>query len=218
MKPPACCRLPSWRSPGSAGRSAATAATGAADRGCDLPYLEIISPMFFWSDAADVVAWRLDDLPERTRDRGRREQSSKGKASLRILESYPDGESWVVRVVNRQKAGKVQSLQVRGFALCMLPAARKASVLMAQQPKLMHLSTGSVARRDLRQHDRPPGLPAGRAVISGGFGLDPDYRGPASAAAGAELPRSGRLERPGGQRRASGARSRRARLCGLPRH
>ena len=84
-----------------------------------------------------------------------------GKASLRILESYPDGKSWVMRVVNRQKPDSVQSLQVRGFALCMLPAARKASVLMTQHTKLLHVSRQVRPAVGIRQRDRPPGLPAG---------------------------------------------------------
>jgi len=37
---------------------------------------------------------------------------------------------------------------VRGFALCLLPAARKASVLMAQQTRLLQLSTRFGCRPD----------------------------------------------------------------------
>ena len=99
------------------------------------PYIEIFSPTFFWNDEADFVRTGSTTCPKGRAITGGL-SIQQGKASLRILESYPDGESWVMRVVNRQKPDNVQSLQVRGFALCMLPAARKASVLFAQQSKL----------------------------------------------------------------------------------
>ena len=127
-----------------------------------LPYIEIFSPTFFWNDEADFVRTGSTTCP-----RGRAITGGlsiqQGKASLRILESYPDGESWVVRVVNRQKPESVHSLQVRGFALCLLPAARKASVLMAQQTKLLHVSGQVRIARGLLQRGRPPSLPAGLA-------------------------------------------------------
>ena len=73
--------------------------------------------------------------------------------------------AWVLRVVNRQKPETVQSLQVRGYALCMLPAARKASVMMSQYTHLLHASTkfalpGGPAGGTSRQ-----GCPQGSVVI-----------------------------------------------------
>jgi hypothetical protein len=144
-----------------------------------LPYIEIFSPTFFWSDEADFVRTGSTTCPKGRAITGGL-HIQQGNASLRILESYPDGESWVMRVVNRQRPDNVQSLQVRGFALCMLPAARKASALFSQQSKLLHVSG---------RFGLPPGYvsttgrqvcPQGSLVISGGFGLDPEYRGPAA--------------------------------------
>src|SRR5262249_6169655 len=103
-----------------------------------------------------------------------------GKASLRILESYPDGESWVVRVVKRQKTAKVESLQVRGFALCLLPAGGKSSGLLSQRTRLppppprVGLPAGAAGGSGRQT------CPGGSVVIAGGFGLDPAYRGPSS--------------------------------------
>ena len=143
------------------------------------PYIEIFSPTFFWNDEADFVRTGSTTCPKGRAITGG-VSIVQGKASLRILESYPDGESWVMRVVNRQKPANVQSLQVRGFALCMLPVARKASVLFSQQTRLSHASN---------RFGLPPGFvgatgrqacPQGARVISGGFGLDPEYRGPAA--------------------------------------
>ena len=105
-----------------------------------LPYMEIFSPTFFWNNEADFVRMGSTTCPKGRAITGG-VSIQQGKASLRMLESYPDGESWVMRVVNRQKPEGVQSLQVRGFALCLLPAARKASVLMSQQTRLFHAST-----------------------------------------------------------------------------
>src|ERR1700748_686886 len=100
-----------------------------------LPHLEIVSPTFFWNDEADFVR-----VGSATCSKGRAIAGGvnimQGKASLRILESYPEGESWVTRVVTRQKPDSVQSLQVRGFAVCLLPAARKGSAMLPQQTRL----------------------------------------------------------------------------------
>ena len=143
-----------------------------------LPYIEIFSPTFFWSNETDFV--RVGSI---TCPKGRAVSGglniAQGHASLRILESYPDGESWVLRVVNRQKGERAQSLQVRGFALCLLPAARKSSVLMSQHPKLIHVSgrfglTPGYASSSGRQT-----CPRGALPVAGGFGLEPGYRGPA---------------------------------------
>ena len=166
-----------------------------------LPYIEIFSPTFFWNDEADFVRTGSTTCPKGRAITGGL-SIQQGKASLRILESYPDGESWVMRVVNRQKPDNVQSLQVRGFALCMLPAARKASVLLTQQTKLLHVSSRFGLPSGFVSTTGRQACPQGALVVSGGFGLDPEYRGTGRAAPGAELSRSERLERPGGQRRA----------------
>jgi hypothetical protein len=142
-----------------------------------LPYLEIFSPTFFWDDKADFVRVGSTTCPKGRAITGGL-NIVQGKASLRILESYPDGESWVVRVVNRQKAAKVESVQVRGYALCMLPAARKASVMLTQRPHLQYVSTKfSLPGGDTSGKERQT-CPKGSLVIAGGLGLDPDYRGP----------------------------------------
>jgi hypothetical protein len=143
------------------------------------PYLEIFSPTFFWSDEAEFVRTGSTTCPKGRAITGGL-SVLQGKASLRILESYPDGESWVMRVVNRQKPEAVQSLQVRGFALCMLPAARKSSVQMAQQTKLLHASSKIGLPSGFASTTGRQACPQGALVVSGGFGLDAGYRGPAS--------------------------------------
>lgn len=152
-----------------------------------LPYLEIFSPTFFWSDEVDFVRVGSTTCPK-----GRAINGGiniiQGKASLRVLESYPDGESWVMRVVNRQKPDTVQSLQARGYALCMLPAARKGSVLLTQHPKLLHVSTRFGVPSGFASTSGRQACPQGALPISGGFGLDPDYRGPASLRAELSFP------------------------------
>ena len=158
---------------------AQTAQSTEAIEVASLPYIEIFSPTFFWNDEVDFVRTGSTTCPKgRALTGGLSIQQ--GKASLRILESYPEGESWVVRVVNRQKPDSVQSLQVRGFALCLLPAARKASVLMSQQTRLLHVSGRFGLPSQFVSATGRQACPQGSLVISGGFGLDPDYRGPAS--------------------------------------
>jgi hypothetical protein len=144
-----------------------------------LPYIEIFSPTFFWNDEADFIRTGSITCPKGRAITGGL-SIQQGKASLRILESYPDGESWVMRVINRQKPDSVQSLQVRGFALCLLPAARKSSVLMTQQSKLQHVSGRFALPPGFASATGRQACPQGSLVISGGFGLDPEYRGPAS--------------------------------------
>jgi hypothetical protein len=144
-----------------------------------LPFLEIFSPTFFWSDEADVVRTGSTNCPKGRAIAGGL-SIAQGQASLRILESYPDGESWMMRVVNRKKPDAVQSLQVRGFALCMLPAARKASVQMSQQTKLLHVSSRFGLPAGFASTTSRQACPQGALIVSGGFGLDPEYKGPAA--------------------------------------
>jgi hypothetical protein len=143
-----------------------------------LPFIEIFSPTFFWNDTADFVR-----LGSTTCPKGRAVTGGvsirQGKASLRILESFPDGESWVMRVVNRARPGKVESLQVRGFALCMLPVARKASKQIAQYTRLQHVSGPFALPTGYVSTSARQACPQGGLVIGGGFGIDPKYRGPA---------------------------------------
>jgi hypothetical protein len=166
---------------------ALTASAGALHAGpaqepveiAQLPYIEIFSPTFFWSDETDAIRSGSTTCPK-----GRAIAGgigiAKGNGSLRIVESYPDGESWVVRVVNRKKSDDVQSLQVRGFALCMLPAARKASVLLAQRPRLIQTSGKFAMPSGFVSATGRQTCPQGALPVSGGFGIDPDYRGPSS--------------------------------------
>ncbi len=144
-----------------------------------LPFIEIFSPTFFWNDEADFVRTGSTTCPKGRAITGG-VSIQQGKASLRILESYPDGESWMMRVVNRQKPDQVQSLQVRGFALCLLPAARKASVLLGQQTRLLHVSTRFGVPSGFVSTTGRQACPQGSRVISGGFGIDPDFRGPSA--------------------------------------
>src|SRR5262249_44233863 len=144
-----------------------------------LPYLEIFSPTFFWSDEADFARLGSTTCPKGRAITGGL-NIAQGAAALRIQESYPDGESWVVRVVNRQKSGPPQSLQVRGFALCMLPAARKASVLFSQHAKLIHASSKFAIQPGFASAEGRQACPKNTLVVAGGFGLDPDYHGPAT--------------------------------------
>ena len=60
-----------------------------------LPYMEIFSPTFFWSDEADAIRTGSTTCPKGRAITGGL-NIIQGKASLRIVESYPDGESWVV--------------------------------------------------------------------------------------------------------------------------
>jgi hypothetical protein len=142
-----------------------------------LPYIEIFSPTFFWNDEADFVRAGSTTCPKGRAISGGL-NIMQGKASLRLLESYPDGESWVMRVVNRQKPESVKSLQVRGFALCMLPAARKGSVMLSQQTKLLHVSGKFGLPSGFVSSSGRQVCPQGSLVVAGGFGLDPEYRGP----------------------------------------
>jgi hypothetical protein len=143
----------------------------------ELPYIEIFSPTFFWNDEADSVRTGSTTCPKGRAIAGG-VNIVQGKAALRLVESYPEGESWVIRVVNRQKPESVKSLQVRGYALCMLSAARKASKLLVQQTRLAHVSTTFNVPAGYVSATSRQTCPQGALVIAGGLGLDPDFRGP----------------------------------------
>jgi len=144
-----------------------------------LPYMEIFSPTFFWSDEADAVRTGSTTCPKGRAIAGG-VNILQGKAALRIVESYPDGETWVTRVVNRQKPETVTSLQVRGYALCLLPAARKASKLIAQLPRVSYTSVPFSLPAGYVSTPARSTCQPGALVMAGGFGLDQDYRGPSN--------------------------------------
>jgi len=143
-----------------------------------LPFIEIFSPTFFWNDEADFVRVGATTCPKGRAIAGG-VKIDRGGASLRILESYPDGESWVMKVVNRQPPVNVQSLQVRGFALCMLPAARRVSLQISQYSRIQHQSARFALPTGFASVSGRQACPGSGLVISGGFGLDPIHRGPA---------------------------------------
>jgi hypothetical protein len=145
----------------------------------EFPYMEIFSPTFFWSDEADAVRTGSTTCPKGRAITGG-VNIVQGKASLRIVESYPDGESWVTRVVNRQKPETVTSLQVRTFALCLLPAARKASKLLAQLPRISYTSVPLTVPAGYASTPGRSTCQPGALVLGGGFGLDQEYRGPSN--------------------------------------
>jgi hypothetical protein len=145
----------------------------------DLRHVSIISPVFYWSDTADVVHMASATCPKGRAFSGG-VAIQKGSAALRILESYPDGESWVVRVVNRQRRDNAQALQVRAFAVCLLPSARISSVQITQYPRLILQSHPfNLPAGQMGQADRAV-CPPGTLVISGGFGRDPKFQGPSN--------------------------------------
>jgi hypothetical protein len=144
-----------------------------------LPYMEIFSPTFFWSDEADAVRTGSTTCPKGRAITGG-VNIVQGKAALRIVESYPDGESWVTRVVNRDKPETVTSLQVRTYALCLLPSARKASKLVAQLPRISYTSVPFNLPAGFVSTPGRSTCQPGALVLGGGFGLDQEYRGPSN--------------------------------------
>jgi hypothetical protein len=144
-----------------------------------LPYMEIFSPTFFWSDEADAVRTGSTTCPKGRAITGG-VNILQGKAALRIVESYPDGESWVTRVVNRDKPETVTSLQVRTYALCLLPAARKSSKLIAQLPRISYTSVPLNVPAGFASTSGRSTCQPGALVLGGGFGLDQEYRGPSN--------------------------------------
>jgi hypothetical protein len=145
----------------------------------DLRHVSIISPVFYWNDAADVVRMASATCPKGRAFSGG-VAIQKGSASLRILESYPDGESWVVRVVNRLRHDGTQPLLVRAFAVCLLPSARISSVQITQYPRLVFQAHPFTLAEGLAGQADRAACPQGTLVISGGFGRDPQFQGPSN--------------------------------------
>jgi hypothetical protein len=142
------------------------------------PHIAIISPVFFWEAKVDVVRTVSATCPQGRPIAGGI-SVQRGNGSFRIRESFPDGSSWVIRVVNRREIPDAQPLQVRAFAVCLLPVARTDSMQITQYPRLLHLS---------RRFALPPGdvttaerqaCAQNALVISGGMGLDPEFKGQA---------------------------------------
>jgi hypothetical protein len=142
----------------------------------ELPHITIFSPVFYWTNAGDVVRTASATCPDGRAIAGG-VSIQKGNASLRIQESYPDRASWVVRVINRDHPDVVAPLQVRGFAVCLLPVARSSSVPIAQYPRLLHLSHAfKLSPGDVRTAERQA-CAQNMLVVSGGLGLDPQFKG-----------------------------------------
>lgn len=139
------------------------------------PHVAIISPTFSWDSQVDVVRTISATCPSGRPIAGGIGIET-GNASLRIMESYPDGASWVIRAVSRGSAANAQPVQVRAYAVCLLPVARGGSVQITQYPRLLHLShrftlnPGDVTTAD-RQACAQSSL-----VVSGGLGLDPEFK------------------------------------------
>jgi hypothetical protein len=141
-----------------------------------LPHLAIISPVFFWDGNVDVVRTVSATCPNGRPIAGG-VSIQKGNAALHIRESYPDGASWVMRIVNQRSPAAAQPLQVRAFAVCMLPVARGGSVQIAQYPRLLQASHRfALAPGDVSTAERQP-CAQNTLVVSGGFGLDPKFSG-----------------------------------------
>jgi len=142
-----------------------------------LPHINISSPVFYWSNAPDIVHTASATCPK-GRAIGGGLSIQQGTASLRIQDSYPDGASWVVRFASRPSAAPEQTLQVRAFATCLLPVSRDYSVQFADHPRLLHQSQrisvapGGVSTTALQA------CPQGTLVISGGLGVEPAQEAP----------------------------------------
>jgi hypothetical protein len=139
-----------------------------------LPHIVIFSPAFYWQNTPDVVRMASATCPK-GRAVGGGLSIVQGSASLRIADSYPDGASWVTRFAVRptQTAPPAQTLQVRGFALCLLPVSRDHSVQFARYPKLMHASNRIALAPGGVSTTGRQACPQGTLVVSGGIGLDP---------------------------------------------
>jgi hypothetical protein len=138
-----------------------------------LPHVVIASPEFFWSNTPDVVHMASATCPK-GRAIGGGLSIREGNASLGILDSYPDGASWVVRFAVRAnpEAAPKQTLRVRGFALCLLPVSRDFSVPLANYPKLLYRSNVTSIEAGGASTAGREACPEGTLVISGGIALD----------------------------------------------
>lgn len=141
-----------------------------------LPHLAIISPTFTWDNQSDLVRTISATCPG-GRPIGGGIGIEKGNGSLRISESYPDGASWVIRAADRGSVGNGQPVQVRAFAMCLLPVARGGSVQIAQYPRLLHVSHRfALAPGNVTTAERQA-CAQNTLIVSGGFGLDPEFKG-----------------------------------------
>jgi hypothetical protein len=141
-----------------------------------LPHLAIISPVFYWDAQVDIVRTVSATCPSGRPVSGGL-SIEKGNASLRIHESYPDGATWVTRAVSRRTATAAEPLEVRAFAVCLLPVARRDSVQIAQYPRLLQLSHRfALAPGDVTTAERQA-CAQSTLIISGGMGLDPEFKG-----------------------------------------
>ena len=141
-----------------------------------LPHIAIISPVFYWDGQVDIVRTVSATCPNGRPIAGGL-SIEKGNASLRIHESYPDGATWVMRAVNHRTAATPQPLQVRSFAVCLLPVARRDSVQLAQYPRLLQLSHRfALPPGDITTAERQA-CAQNTLIISGGMGLDPEFKG-----------------------------------------
>jgi hypothetical protein len=141
-----------------------------------LPHLAIISPVFYWDNKVDIVRTVSATCPNGRPIAGG-VGIQKGNAVLRIRESYPDAASWVIGVINHRSPAAAQPLQVRAFAVCLLPVARGGSVQIAQYPSLLQLSHRfALAPGDVITAERQA-CAQNTLVVSGGFGLDPKFSG-----------------------------------------
>jgi hypothetical protein len=141
----------------------------------DFPHVAIISPVFYWDATEDAVHSISATCPSGRPIAGGL-SIDKGNASVRIRESYPDGSSWVIHAINH-RSGATGPLQVRAYAVCLLPVARGGSVQITQYPRLLQLSQRfSLPPGDVTTAERQACAQSG-LVISGGFGLDPEFKG-----------------------------------------
>ncbi len=183
-----------------------------------LPYIEIFSPTFFWNDEADFVRTGSTTCPRGPRDHRRLEHP----AGQGVAADSGELSGWrILGGARRQpaKAGKCTFLA--GARLRAVPAAGGPQGIGLDGAANQAAACVDQVQfaRGLYQHGRPPSLPARLARDLGRIRARPGIPGSGVAAAGAELSRSERLERQGGQRHGRiGAGSGRARLCGLPRH